>query len=640
MKFVTTLRTFRLELLLWTLMTWLIISLFTRLGLTVFSFHAIDPNLSLLGSFLIGFGYDLLSGSYYIAVLAVLLALLPNRLLRNWGGMALIAIMLAFFVFLWVFTAVAEFVFWEEFSLRFNFIAVDYLVYTQEVVDNILQSYPVAWIVAAAAIVSLMIAAPTLRHLNRMKSVLPFESIALRWLPALVLPVAVTLADLAISQKSVPQFVNNYHTELAKNGTYSLFSAFWNNELPYTEFYPLLSIDELDREVRQELAAPAHPFLSNEPLDWRRRISTSSNGTEQSWNVVIITVESLSASFFANWGNRDGLTPNLDALMADSIVFENLYATGTRTVRGLESLMTMLPPTPGRSIVKRPYGDRVPTIGAEFAKRGYAMSFLYGGHGFFDNMNRFFSGNGYQIIDRPKKRSEEITFENAWGACDGDLYNWALEDAEQAYEAGRPFHQFIMTTSNHRPYTYPQGKVDIPSGSGRKGAVTYTDFAIGEFLDKARTQPWFAETVFVIIADHCANSAGKTELDPAGYHIPALIYAPSLIEPQRIAPLSSQMDLMPTLFGLLNWTVESTSFGRNALLAEVDDGRAYFGNYQKLGWMKNDRFTVLSPAGEPHAYRRRNPGQAPDPVAVEADDLRCTIAVYEGTDVIIRPFKD
>lgn len=124
-------------------------------------------------------------------------------------------------------------------------------------------------------------------------------------------------------------------------------------------------------------------------------------------------------------------------------------------------------------------------------------------------MNTFFAGNGFRIVDRASIPEEDKTFSNAWGICDEDLLNASLREADAAYATGKPFYQFVLTTSNHRPFTYPDGKVDIPSGTSRSGAIKYTDYAIGNFMRKAERRPWFRDTIFVIVADHTAGSAAR-----------------------------------------------------------------------------------------------------------------------------------
>jgi len=189
----------------------------------------------------------------------------------------------------------------------------------------------------------------------------------------------------------------------------------------------------------------------------------------------------------------------------------------------------------------------------------------------------------------------------------------------------------VMTTSNHQPYTYPQ-KIDTPSGSNRKGAIKYTDYAIGSFVRQARDKPWFASTLFVIIADHCANSAGKVDVPVAKYHIPLIIYAPAIVQPGQCDALCSQMDLVPTLLGLLNMSYRSKFFGRDVLRDPPD--RALLGTYQLLGLLSGDMLTLLGPNRETKAYQVT--GRAMQtPVAPRNDLLLDTITYYQAASDLL-----
>jgi phosphoglycerol transferase MdoB-like AlkP superfamily enzyme len=305
------------------------------------------------------------------------------------------------------------------------------------------------------------------------------------------------------------------------------------------------------------------------------------------------------------YGNQEGITPELDRLVQDSLVFDQFYATGTRTVRGMEALTLSLPPTPGRSLVKRPDNEHLFSLGSIFRSKGYDTAFIYGGFGYFDNMNYFFSNNGYRVVDRTLVADEDITFANVWGACDEDLFDWTLQEADHAHADGQPFFHFVMTTSNHRPYTYPEGRIDLPSKeSGRAGGVKYTDFAIAKFLRDAATRPWFKNTIFVIVADHCASSAGRTALPVSNYHIPLLVYAPGgQVKPGVVEEITSQVDYAPTLLGILNWSYPSRFFGRDALCEKsIRPPRAYMGTYQKMGLWDGQNLAVLSPLRQQALY--------------------------------------
>jgi phosphoglycerol transferase MdoB-like AlkP superfamily enzyme len=295
-------------------------------------------------------------------------------------------------------------------------------------------------------------------------------------------------------------------------------------------------------------------------------------------------------------GDDRNLTPNLDALRKQSLYFNNFYATGTRTDRGLEAITLAIPPTPGRSIVKRVGRESgFASLGQQLGAVGYDSVFVYGGRGYFDNMNAFFSGNGYRVVDQSSVDESEIHFKNAWGMADEDLYKQTLKLADADYAKQQPFLLQLMTTSNHRPYTYPDNRIEIKSGNGRDGAVKYTDYAIGQFLDQARKKPWFDDTIFVFVADHTAGSAGKEDLPISNYQIPLFIYAPKLVDARETAQLASQIDLAPTLLGLLNLDYESTFFGRNLLQDNPLPPRVVVGNYQHLGLFDGKDLAILSP---------------------------------------------
>ncbi|HEX5306265.1 MAG TPA: sulfatase-like hydrolase/transferase, partial [Dyella sp.] len=230
-----------------------------------------------------------------------------------------------------------------------------------------------------------------------------------------------------------------------------------------------------------------------------------------------------------------------------------------------------------------------------FNDRGYVSEFVYGGYGYFDNMNYFFSHNGYLAVDRKDyPKDATIHHENVWGVSDEDLFTMALAQMDQVHAQGKPFFLHIMTTSNHRPYTFPEGRVKFPQGS-RAGAVAYTDWAIGDFLKRAREKPYFNDTVFVITADHDASSAGKASIPINRYHIPLWIYAPAHIAPRKVERLTAQIDIPPTLLGLLHFSYRSRFFGYDVFQLEPGRERAFPATYEKLGYLRHNVLTALEP---------------------------------------------
>jgi phosphoglycerol transferase MdoB-like AlkP superfamily enzyme len=571
---------------------WLVIFLLTRTVLLLT--HLDEAGSGFLSVFGIGLLYDLGFIAYAALPMGLYLLLCPPALWRRRGHRWVLQGLLTVSLFAMLFTAVAEWLFWDEFGVRFNFIAVDYLVYSDEVLNNLLESYPIGTLLSILAVLAVALSFALRKPFNAALDA-PLPPLRGRLMNALGLLIVAGLSLQLLSQDSPrAQGGNAYKNELASNGPYQFFAAFRNNELDYPQFYSSLPTSIVAQQIRAELTEPNARFIGEDPQDIRRMIDNP--GTERKPNIVLVTIESFSAKYMGSNGDDRNLTPNLDALRKQSLYFNNFYATGTRTDRGLEAITLAIPPTPGRSIVKRVGRESgFASLGQQLSAVGYDSVFVYGGRGYFDNMNAFFSGNGYRVVDQSSVDESEIHFKNAWGMADEDLYNQTLKLADADYAKQQPFLLQLMTTSNHRPYTYPDNRIDIKSGNGRDGAVKYTDYAIGQFLDQARKKPWFDDTIFVFVADHTAGSAGKEDLPISNYQIPLFIYAPKLIDARETAQLASQIDLAPTLLGLLNLDYQSTFFGRNLLQDNPLPPRVLVGNYQNLGLFDGKDLAILSP---------------------------------------------
>ncbi len=611
-----------------------IISFISRTVLLGMSVSEVNTGIiSLLRIYFVGLFFDTVAFSYFIIPFVIFLMFVPNRFFNSgfhkW--FAYIAYFIAFAII--IFNGVSEYFFWEEFGVRYNFIAVDYLVYTTEVLTNIWESYPIPLLVSTIvltdlAIIYLIFKKKFLENSLQGKSTLRSRMIVGSAL--LTLPI---LSFLIVNFSWAEKTQNRYNNELSKNGIYSLFAAFLNNELDYQTFYITHNNDQNFKQLRDIIKTDNSEFKSNDLTDITHLVT---NGTEEKrYNVLFITVESLSGEFMEYLGSKKGkITPSLDTLVNKSLLFSNFYAVGTRTIWGLEAAALSAPPKPGQSVIKRPNSENMFSMGQLFKERGYDLKFIYGGNGYFDNMNYFFENNGYNIVDNSEFADNEVTFSNAWGVCDQDLFNKALSESDHSYVAGKPFLNLIMTTSNHRPFTYPEGLIDIPSGKNREGAVKYCDYAIGELIRKASIKPWFSNTLIVIMADHCAGSAGQTELPFMEYKIPLIIYNPAIVQPQRIDKLSSQIDVAPTILALLNWNYESKFFGKDILKMKPEDERAFIANYQKLGYIKNDRLTILSPQQKVTSYKINRSTGSIARQAIDEEVVNEAVTYYQSASYV------
>jgi len=489
-----------------------------------------------------------------------------------------------------VFTFISQLVFWDEFHTNFNFIAVDYLVYTHEIWGTLKESLPIYPIIVAIFLIAASITSITLKYsITKPSKILIF----------IMIICATTIGKIYDSKHFGPKN-NNYAHEISKNGYYEFLSAFFNNGLNYTKFYPMINSSKALERVKQDLQQENSKYLKDENL--ARNINNT--GSFKRKNVVVVVVESLSARFMTHFGNNENITPNLDKLAKEGLFFTNIYATGTRTVRGLEAVTLSVPPMPGTSVIKRPNNGDLFTIGVPFKKNNYVTDFIYGGYSYFDNQEKFFTLNNFAITDRSDLASDEISFSNIWGVADEDIFNKSIQKFDSHYKQDKNFFSIIMTTSNHRPYNFPEGRIDRLSGGGRAAAVKYTDYAIGKFIEDAKQKPWFEETIFVITADHCASSAGKTNLPVNKYHIPLIIYAPDFIKKGINAKLGSQIDIGPTILSLLNLSYTSKFYGQD--LIKHNPNRAFISTYQLLGLLEDNNLVILSPNNAPSTFKIEN----------------------------------
>jgi phosphoglycerol transferase MdoB-like AlkP superfamily enzyme len=584
----------RYRILVWVVGLFVAINTATRLGLIGLEGDLLNALPWRLGPIvLVGLLYDVAAASYVLIPFALTALLVPDR---PWGRKAHAVIataLLLLCLFGLLFTCVAEVLFWNEFAARFNFIAVDYLIYTRETLGNIRQSFPVIPLLVGVLLATFGVFW-SIRRSVWTAAVGEGGSLPTRLLltgTIFLLPVA---AFLAVGDSPREVLASMSARELAGNGYYEFARAFRNNDLDYHTFYITMPERAARLEMRDEFKEARSASVFTEAAHPLER-TVVGNGPARRMHVVLVTMESLGADFLQSFGGRQGLTPNLDKLASEGLKFTRMYATGTRTVRGLEALSLSIPPTPGHAVLTRKNNKGFQTLGGVLKAEGYEPLFIYGGYSYFDNMQDFFGGNGYTVVDRSSLSKREISHETVWGVADEDLFKMLVREIDARVAAEQKVFAHVMTTSNHRPFTYPSGRIDIPSGSGREGAVKYADWAIGKLMQEASNRVWFKDTLFVFIADHTSHARGRTDLPPENYHIPLIIYAPSLLSPQAIDVVASQIDVGPTILALLNVSYTSRFFGQDILTEGRHHQRALMANYLTVGHMEDGILVELSP---------------------------------------------
>lgn len=516
------------------------------------------------------------------------------------------------FVFWQIFLLATEYYFFEEFRSRFNTVAVDYLIYPHEVFVNIGESYPVIPIVAACGLLSAAwtwLAEKWFRPMWHDRAPLGKRFLVFTGTLALAIVLAMTFTF-----KGATFSKDRTLNEIANNGPISFFAAFWTRNLDYGAFYKTLPKEEAYARARQLLTEPGAEFMEpNESI--RRRIA--GDASKPKLNVVIFLEESLGSEFWGSLGRTNGtLTPEMDKLAADEgWLFTNIYASGNRTVRGFEGVLSSFPPLPGDSIVKRDRSENVETIARVLKRDGYNTMFLYGGRGVFDGMRAFAVNNGYDrfIEQKDIQNPSHVT---AWGVADEDLFKRAISEFRELDKQEKPFCATLLSVSNHRPYTYPEGRISgDPKKKKRSQVVRYSDWSLGQFFQAARKEPFWTNTIFVVVADHGARVYGSQSIPIKSYEIPLLIVGPAVVkEPKRLDQLGCSLDVPVTVLGLLGRPYESLFFGRNLLGGDPAHERVLINHNRSIGIWAKERMVVLGLQKEVEYYQG-------DPKKVEVHPL-------------------
>lgn len=503
-----------------------------------------------------------------------------------WKGLFRIAITIGCTV--GVFLLISEWFFFDEFDSRFNTVAIDYLIYPHEVFTNLRESYPLPLIISICILGGIAIS-----YLGFLKQPPAWENqpliakvkfIGLYALVCLLAHQSIFSGETSFSRQRV---VN----QLADNGWASAAYAAWTRNLDYRAFYRTMDRRDAFLRARRVLAEPGSTFPHPEPPPLPS--DSVSKEAENAWfraardslvrevigdcskpkrNLCIIAEESFGSEFWGCLGrNVNGkahtLTPRMDELAAkEGLLFTHILADGNRTIRGLEAIFSSIPPLPGDSILARDKSQNVETIARVLKRDGYNTLFCYAGHGTFDFIKSYASSNGWDRL------VEESDFPNpahrtAWGVSDEDLLQRGIEEMRTLHSVGKPFLVSFLTVSNHRPFSYPAGRIaEDPNARNREHAVKYADWALGDFFDRARKEAFWNDTIFVVIADHGARVYGRQTIPLKSYQIPWLIVAPGLITtPRRDDSSGCQLDVIPTLLGLIGRPYRSLFFGHDLL---------------------------------------------------------------------------
>jgi phosphoglycerol transferase MdoB-like AlkP superfamily enzyme len=551
----------------------------------------------LIPVFLQGFRFDLVLLGLVLVIPTLLFPVLASsqRLVAVWRAFLLWylpAILVAA-----VFMELSTPSFVMQFDSRPNIMFVEYLGHPREVFSTLWAAYKLPLIFAlfgvAAVAVHMVRRLKTIVH--RINSTGPTAAI-------LILPVLLalcfglirsTIDHRPVNPSTVALSNDPLVNDLALNSLYTVLYAIYEtrHESQGGVRYGLVDDDVVFANVRASMNVDDKDFSSTGLPTLH--VQHPTNSVVRPKNLVIIVEESLGAEFVGSLGGLE-LTPNLDELAGQGIWFNNLYATGTRSVRGLEAIVSGFTPTPARSVVKLPKSQRnFFTLARLLSDAGYETSFIYGGESQFDNMRRFFMNNGFdRVID--EKNYAEPVFAGSWGVSDEDLFSRA--HAEFSAAGDRPFFSLVFTSSNHSPFQFPDGRIDLVDQEKNtvSNAVKYADYALGRFFRTAKESAYWNDTIFLVVADHNSRVYGSDLVPVERFHVPALILG-GAISPSVFEPVASQIDLPPTLLSLIGIDSEHPMIGHDLSRSGASQatGRAIMQFNGTQAYMEGDQVIVM-----------------------------------------------
>lgn len=577
----------------------------SRFGLALWQAERVSATNGWLTLFLQGIRMDIVSICWLFGVPALftvlflnnnLLGVIWKKILRVW--------LTAGSVFI-IFMELATPAFIETYDFRPNRLFIEYLLYPKEVFSMLANGHLTA--VVLNLVFTLFATFVYWKLSNWATKDLKLPSWKIRPIIALlVIAIAFVGARSTFKHRGINPALVAFSSDplvnsLVLNSGYSVLYAVQQlkDEDKSSEQYGKMPVEEMLDIVRKSGSRPDSAYISKD-LPTLTYNQASYQGKPK--NIVILLEESLGAQFVGSLGGKS-LTPEFDKLAQQGWLFENLYATGTRSVRGIEAVTAGFTPTPARATVKLTKSQNgFFTIADLLSRQGYHTSFIYGGEKHFDNMASYFYGNGFQqIID--EKDYQNPKFVSTWGMSDEDLFDKAHETFSKLANGTQPFFSLVFTSSNHDPFEFPDGKIELfdKEKQARNNAAKYADYALGHFFKLAKNSNYWKDTLFLVIADHDSRVAGAELVPIQHFHIPALILGEG-IEPRKDLRLVSQIDMPTTLLSLAGVSGEYPMIGAD-LTQDVDPNRAFMQYDQTQAMMKGTDVIILQPNREPKGYQ-------------------------------------
>lgn len=562
--------------------------------------------------FPIGLRFDLILLCYLSFLPFLIISFVPGKYLHYFNRFLNIYYILFLVLILLMELTSSDFI--KQYDTRPNRLFLDYLIYPKEVMGTLFKSY-----LSSIILTFVIMGAFIYLLFKKRRSLFATPFTEYRFKLFLFVPVAFLLFFGARGSLTSKRPINASNAVfsfdqltncMGLNSFYTVAFAAYSlkNENNSGKMYGKMDSAEAYTRVKKYMTAQPEDFTDAElPLLHTQTPDSSNN---QPMNIVIFLQESLGAEYIGCLGGKP-LTPNFDALTNDGLLFTNLYCTGTRSVRGIEAVVTGFLPSPSESVVKLSNSQSGFFTLADLMKdNGYDTSFIYGGMANFDNMASFFNGNGFDnIIDEEDfdKDENKYAFKGTWGYSDEDLVVKANEYFKS--QKGKPFFSLMFSTSNHEPFEFPDGRIELfdKEKNTVNNAMKYADFAIGKFFELAKKEEYFKNTIFIVVADHNTRTYGKHLVPIHKFHIPALIIGPGVTKGTKYEKLCSQIDLAPTLLDMAGMKVETPMPGRNLKQLKQDvKGRSIMQFHDINAFRIDDQVVIMQPNKEALQFKIKN----------------------------------
>ncbi len=574
--------------------------------------------------------------SMLLVIPATLMLLLP-RLLSRVGVIFLRFYFLIAFL-LAIYIENATFPFFAEFDVRPNELFINYLEYPKEVLGNIWASYKLEILIS-----SIMLLLFGWWFWRKSSSFftdiysIPYWKRLLAFIPiTLILFVGIRSsfghrpANISDATYTSSHLVN----EVTKNSLYAIGYAYYSQkktDVAVSKIYGKMPVEEAFERMGKLLDLDV--TRCNTPF--ARPVTTHFKQAKPK-NLVIFIQESLGAQFVGGLNGAEGekgITPNLDQLIQESISFNQLYSNGTRSIRGLAGLTAGFLSVPGKGVLKRNKSQKDFFTVAQLLKPyGYHSVFIYGGEKRFDNMASWFYGNGFdEIIDEEMFINPK--FHGVWGVSDEDLVERANKEFKQLYAKNKPFVSVMFSTTNHTPFDFPEGRIELVKGVEPhtvKNAIKFADYAIGKFIDQAKKEDYYKDTIFVIAADHNVRVYGDDLLPYTMFRIPGLILGGG-VKAQNIGRLSTQADVLATSLDLLGIDDLHYPILGHSIFESHKKNMSLMQFHQMYGLRVGDEIAIIQPQEKPVTMKIVNGHleKAPRNQELEKDVLAFVVGLNE-----------